>query len=350
MRKLLKKIIFIVNIFLAILLGFAWIGSFCFMKINFFSLLALGLPLLLLLNLVLLTFWLFFTKSKGNILISLIPITFCLLILNRFSKIRESEQTQGEINIMSYNIKEFTPYENIYQEEDLYLFDKKYNALIEEEDPDILCLQEFSERGNELKELYPYHVLSSRLEDKAVRPLLTLSKYPIIDHYTIKIKGNYTNNLCTDIVIKQDTVRVINLHMESLTLRKKSIKKDLQDSTLFVTDRYLSVYNRLTKGFDLHYDQINTISQEIKKSPYPVILCGDFNNTPFSYEYSKVISNLNDTYIYKGNGIVDTYHLIPIPIRIDYVFTSPSIEINSYEVIEKKISDHYPVKVSFTLP
>lgn len=350
MRKLLKKIILIINIFFAVLLLFAWIGSFCFVKINFFSLLALALPLLLLFNLALLAFWFFFTKSKENILISLVPVTFCLLILNRFSKIRESEQTQGDISIMSYNIKEFTPYQAIYQKEDLYLFDKKYQALIDEENPDILCLQEFSERGNELKERYPYYVHSNRLENKAIRPLLTLSKYPIINHYAVKIKGIYTNNLCTDIVVKNDTIRVINLHMESLTLKKKSIEKDLNDSTLFITDRYLSVYNRITKGFNLHYDQMDVIHQEVEKSPYPVVLCGDFNNTPFSYEYSKAISNLQDSYVQKGNGIVDTYHLIPIPIRIDYIFASPSIEINSYHIIKKKISDHYPVKASFTLP
>ncbi len=346
MRERLKKIIFFSNLIFSILLSLAWIGSFCFTKIVFFSFLALGLPLLFIINIIFLLFWFFYTKSKENILISLIPITFCLFILNRFSKIRESDQTQGDTTIMSYNIKEFTPYQNIYQKEDLYLFDKKYNALLEEENPDILCLQEFSERGNELKLLYPYHILNSKLQHKANRPLIIFSKYPIINYYAIKIKGKYTNNLFADIVIKKDTLRVVNLHMESLTLRKKELK----DSTNSIFTRYQKVYNRLAHSFKLHQDQIDAIMKEVKKSPYPVILCGDFNNTPFSYEYSKAITTLHDTYQHKGNGIIDTYHHIPIPIRIDYIFTSPSIKTNSYEVIDKKISDHYPVKVSFTLP
>ncbi|MFV0238193.1 MAG: endonuclease/exonuclease/phosphatase family protein [Flavobacteriales bacterium] len=346
MNKLVKRILFFGNILFSVLLSLAWAGSFCFTKITFFSFLALGLPFFFSINVIFIFLWIFYNKSKENILISLVPIIFCLFILDRFSKIRESEQTQGDISIMSYNIKEFTPYQDVYQREDLYLFNKKYRTLIEEESPDILCLQEFSERGGKLRLRYPYYILNSKLQDKVNRPLMIFSKYPIVNHYSVKIKGKYTNNLFADIVIKKDTIRVVNLHMESLTLRKKEIK----DLTNSIFARYYKVYSRIVNSFQLHQKQIDTIMEEVEKSPYPVILCGDFNNTPFSYEYSKTLSYLDDTYKRKGNGIVDTYHYIPIPTRIDYIFVSPTIETNSYEVVDKKISDHYPVKVSFTLP
>ncbi|MFV0531032.1 MAG: endonuclease/exonuclease/phosphatase family protein [Flavobacteriales bacterium] len=346
MRTIFKNILFSSNLIFAILLCFAWAGSFYFTKVIFFSFLALALPPLFIINLFFLLFWTFYTKSKKNVILSLIPVILCSFILNRFLKIGEKEQIQGDIAIMSYNIKEFTPYQNIYQKEDLYLFDKKYFALIEEENPDILCLQEFSDRGNELKSLYPYYILNLKLQHKASRPLIIFSKFPIINHYTKKIKGKYTNNLFADIVIQKDTVRVVNFHMESLTLKSTII----QDSTHSILTRYSNLYSRFAKSFQLHQEQVDVIMDEVKKSPYPVILCGDFNNTPFSYEYSKVTSFLHDTYRHKGTGIVDTYHNIPIPIRIDYIFTSPTIEINSYKVIDKKISDHYPVKVSLTFP
>ncbi len=342
MSKFLKRITLIFNLIFSTLLCFAWIGSFYFSKIIFFSFLALALPILTLINIGILFFWVFYTKNKENILISLFPLALCLFIIDRFYKIRENDNSNGDIKIMSYNIKEFTPYQNLYQLEDLYLFDKKYNAFVEEVNPDILCLQEFSEKaGKEIKENYPYHILNSKLENKANRPLITFSRYPIVNHYSINTEGKFTNNLFTDIVKNKDTIRVVNLHMESLTLHL--------DENSSILKKYIKDYERLANSLELHQMQINAIMEEINKSPYPVILCGDFNNTPFSYEYSKVVKNLEDTYINKGNGIIDTYHHIPIPIRIDYIFNSKDFETNSYKVIDKKISDHFPVIVELSL-
>lgn len=333
------------HLFFSILLLLAWFGSLDDNPFLSLSILALSLPLLFFINILFTLFWTFYTHSKINMLISVFPIIFCLFIANRFFTIR-SRGNRGSLSVISYNIKKFTPYRNTYQKEELHLFAKKYNTIIQEQDPDILCLQEYSFERSNLKNIYPYFVFDFHLEEKKSRPLAIFSKFPIIRQYSVKVKGRYTNNLFADIVFKKDTIRVVNIHLESLTLRKNDLKQPDRD---FIA-KYKKLYQRLLNSFKLHRYQIDTILKEIKKSPYPVILCGDFNNTPFSYEYSQTVKYLSDAYQEKGSGIVDTYHNIPIPIRIDYIFASPSIKINRYQVIRQKISDHYPVKIECTIP
>lgn len=106
----------------------------------------------------------------------------------------------------------------------------------------------------------------------------------------------------------------------------------------------------MTPTFQAHEDQIRKIRKVIDFSPYPVILAGDFNSVPNSYEYYNLGRDLQDAFLTVGNGASTSFHDYKVPLRIDYIFTSKSIIPLSYKVDHSvKLSDHYPVIAEFLL-
>lgn len=116
------------------------------------------------------------------------------------------------------------------------------------------------------------------------------------------------------------------------------------------TNKLGLIFSRLIPTFRAHEDQIKKIRKAVDGSPYPVILAGDFNSVPNSYEYYNLGKNLEDAFVKAGNGISTSFHEYSFPLRIDYIFTSSSIIPVSYKVDHSvKLSDHYPVIAEFLL-
>ena len=102
--------------------------------------------------------------------------------------------------------------------------------------------------------------------------------------------------------------------------------------------------------FKTHQEQVEILKDFIKQSPYPVILAGDFNSVPNSYEYYTISDILQDCFLEAGNGFSTSFHDYKFPIRIDYIFSSKELKPLSYKVDRtKKLSDHYPVMATFSL-
>jgi endonuclease/exonuclease/phosphatase family metal-dependent hydrolase len=98
--------------------------------------------------------------------------------------------------------------------------------------------------------------------------------------------------------------------------------------------------------------EVKALKRHINQSPYPVILCGDLNNTPLSYTYHHLRgSRFSDSFHHQQSiGMGNTYNGKMPPIRIDYVMHDKSFKTLSYKRIKVDFSDHYPVKVSLSLP
>lgn len=110
------------------------------------------------------------------------------------------------------------------------------------------------------------------------------------------------------------------------------------------------IVKRLIPTFKMHQDQVESIRTSIDESPYPVILAGDFNSVPNSYEYYHLSKNLNDAFFEAGSGSGTSFHDYKYPLRIDFVFTSPSIKPLTYHVDRSiKLSDHFPVISTLSL-
>lgn len=289
---------------------------------NFIS---LAFPVLIIIYIGLTGYWIIAMRKRA--------ILFLIGLLCFFNPIRRwinySPATQqGDLKMITFNS---------HGSKDL----PDLKDLIKTEDPGIIF---FQEKGSgiadrlQLKD-YPYSY-----EEIVVG---ILSKYPIIEKGDIINDDSNGHAIYADVEIKGKRVRLINLYLEPFYLSKSMVKpsKD-QDIN---EEKALFLKTRLYKSFRLHQDQIAQIKPYIQDSPYPVILGGDFNSVPNSYEYYQLSKGLTDAFMEVGNGLGTSFHDYKFPLRIDYLFSSPEIRPKSYHIDRSHhSSDHYPVIASFS--
>jgi len=231
----------------------------------------------------------------------------------------------------------------------LNLFD-----FLRDKNADIICLQEYKFRWwdktfneNAIKkklENTPYYHKELRDDDFG---LATFSKYPIIHKELVYHDRSINICMCSDIVMGADTVRVYNVHLKSVGFQSE--EKDLLEN---VVNRELgktvntvsSIFLHLKKSSLKRADQVMILMSHINQSPYPVIICGDFNDTPVSHSYQKVRGNRKDAFVKAGSGRSATFNIKRvIPLRIDYIMYSDVFKAYSYESPRVYLSDHFPV-------
>ena len=209
-------------------------------------------------------------------------------------------------------------------------------AMIKSLNPDILCLQEmgFSDIADSL--LAPLHPMPRSLSRTDLSPAI-YSRYPIISAGRIDSLKEF---VWADVVVKrgnsEDTLRIFNNHLHSTAIRRDD--NEYIESHAYLEDDSLrqvrSMVRRLTENNILRAAQVDTLAQMIAASPYPTIVCGDFNDTPISYTYRTVGRNLRDAFRWAGRGYSHTYRGFFDMLRIDYVMCSDEFEPLSYEVID----------------
>ena len=213
---------------------------------------------------------------------------------------------------MSFNVRLFNQNENIDDDK----IENKIVEMIKEKKPNVLCLQEFN-LTESTKELFDAFNYKKNNDNK----LQIFTNYRVIKSGYIKSK-----NICIykDIVLN-DTIRVYNIHLQSNWV--KTMKSSYQ--------------NRVNEALK--------IKKHINKSPFPVIVCGDFNDTPLSYTYSTLKKGLADSFQESGIGIGNSYVSIPT-LRIDYILHSQKYESYNYKKLKYKFSDHYPISCDILIP
>ncbi len=320
-------------------------------KIWFWNLSAYFTPVFLIFEIFVLLLLLIFRRYR----LSLIPV---FLLVISFSIIKdtlqfhdplESNNPANSLKVLTYNVA-LIPYDEINVDSasiDTNASNEFYQLLLREK-PDVLCLQEFHHVDSEHMDVlytlidqygYQYYVMTPVFlkHYKGYSGPIILSKYPIIHDYNHKFeKGDNDLNhlLAVDIVQGIDTVRVINVHLKSMSIRPS---KD-------------DNYQRLRNGFYIQNTQIEEAYEYVKNSPFKVVFCGDFNSLPYSYTYQFLKKHLKNTFDRRGNGFGYTLNRFPYFVRIDNVFTSPEITVKSHKVLrEYKQSDHFPLLVELGL-
>lgn len=361
-----RKVLLTVNIIVVVifLTGCAvpFISPAKFWPISFFG---LALPYALFVILIFLVCWLIFYIKYS--LVCLIPLMIgwkSIVVLFAFHPGNPPAVDPGNnITVMSYNVRYFKNFD--YSTTRNVLLRNNIFDLIHNQHPDILCLQEFytadHSRDNEnlqdiMKEMaLPYAFFSDdhSFQNRHAGVVL-FSKYPIIHTYKIGLSGakSVESAIAADMIRNdKDTFRVITVHLQSIYLNRKDLKglQKLmhQEDTGLVASRI--IVGKLRKAFLEREYQAHTVADMIRQSPYPVIVCGDFNDTPNSYAYFTISKNLQDAFLKKGFGLGRTYSGIAPTLRIDYILASPSFSVQSFQCIRKILSDHYPVisKVRF---
>ncbi len=254
---------------------------------------------------------------------------------------------RGTFKVMTYNVRSF------YGE-------RGENSaggvlrLIAEQEPDIVCLQEFNarlaERSSEyawLEETYQSTAFGRTQAPDSLygAPLVILSKYRILRS---GVALTPSASVWADVLMGRDTVRIFNNHLRSTAI--KASDGDYIASHRFLSDsagetRIRSMVTRLRDNSILRAAQVDSISAAIAASRPQRIVCGDFNDTPVSYVYHRMARGLNDAFRVCGSDYSHTFRGFWNMLRIDYVLSSPQFETLSYEVLPATWSDHLPVVV-----
>jgi endonuclease/exonuclease/phosphatase family metal-dependent hydrolase len=244
--------------------------------------------------------------------------------------------------------------------------------LVRDQNADVLCFEEFFESEvseyfisniSTLKKMgYPYYYYAPTVDFKNdfTHGIAIFSKYPIIDSgkYNLEVGKNTKDKnrigehlIFTDIKVNNKTYRIFATHLQSvhfdksdyqsLTMLKNAKDPGLNDSK--------TIISKLKKGYISRYEQADLIEQKLKESPYPSIICGDFNDVPNSSTYFKIKGNLKDAFLRKGSFIGRTFRFISPTLRIDYILVDKSFKVNQFRTIHVPYSDHYPVETDLLI-
>lgn len=278
--------------------------------------------------------------------------------LQLMPKVQEEIPEDSEsLRVMSYNVRLFDLYN---WSENTSVRDKIFEQ-IKNEEPDIICFQEFYhtdrkgyfETKDTLLQILPlpyvHEKYTHKMRGQQYFGVATFSRYPIVNQGNIPFETDF-NNFCiyTDLLVNEDTIRVYNTHFASIRFQKEDYKfmedNGGEESTLKGGQRILG---RLTSAAVNRSEQCEKVSEHVHSSPYDVILCGDFNDTPVSYTYRTLAKELDDAFIEKGSGIGNTYIGAFPSFRIDYILHRGEREVASFRTLPEKYSDHHAIVADF---
>lgn len=353
-----RKVIFFFNLIAIAALLLCYLNPFV-SPAKFWPLSFLGLayPVIYLVNIFFLLYWIL--RRSKLLLFSAISLFIGLFHFNTIYQFRWKDkallQEDKAIKVMSFNVRLFDLYNwSKNKETRTAIFD-----FINKENPDIIAFQEFyADDENEfinvdsLKALLnlPYndYEFTLTLRKKHHWGIATYGKFKIVGsgHVNFRVKSN---NVCiySDMLIHGDTVRVYNMHLQSIHLLKEdynfinALGKDSVDVDEYKGSRKIA--GRLKRAFIKRAEQVDSVAKSIKNSPYPVIVCGDFNDTPASYTYQTMTDKLSDAFVEAGKGWGKTYIGIFPSYRIDYILHSTGYEAYEYITHQEKLSDHYAI-------
>ena len=372
MKKALKKTLLLLNLVFAGSLLLAYLSVYIspedFWPLAFFG---LAYPVLLLLNLLMVILWSF--RKNKFLLISLVTILLGSGHIRNFIQIPVFKKKEFYVSkndtlhgdtlaprkvfaFLSYNVRLF----NYYKWADNPAAGEMILDLIADTNPEILCLQEIYTpvEGNiaslSLKDgtgSYAYSQIAYAKGSSLIGKygIATLSVFPIVNSGELRFPGTHNLVIFTDLKVHNDTLRIYNTHLQSIRLRKREydIIKMLNSGEEETMNEIKDISSRLKYAFRKRAHQAEILSDHIRESPWPVIVCGDFNDTPVSYTYHKIRGNLLDAFIESGKGIGNTYSGMFPSYRIDYILYSRDLKSGGFETARVDYSDHFPVKCRF---
>ena len=296
------------------------------------SVLSLGMPLLLITNTLFSTFWL--VKLKKQFFLSFLILAIGYQHVQAFVQFRTQEQSKSNLKIMSYNVRLFNAYK-WSKKNDL---DKDIYEFINIKSPDIISFQEYYPK-KDLSLKYPYKYIAPNKYGSSARQAI-YSKYKILTKGSLDFEKTGNNAIYADIIIEKDTIRIYNIHLQSLSIDKTKENFGQKDSE--------KLLKRFKSTFSRQATQAKLVLKHSSKCNYKTIFMGDFNNTAFSWVYKKLKQNKTDAFIEAGNGFGKSFDYI-FPFRIDFVLTDSTIKINDFTTYDVKYSDHFPIMARINL-
>lgn len=346
MRNALKRIILLLNLIVILALVISYLSVYVAPdKYWMPALFGMAYPFFIVVNICFMVFW-SMVKPK-YLFLSLLTIVLGWPYLERYYQLKGKTTEESDVKILSYNVKYFMGDENSTQKENA----DSIISFIEDQKADIICLQEARLRKNQIfnlqrtvKSLYSInHYQYAR--SSTTYGSVTMTRFPIVNMGEIRFKESNNITIYTDMVIGRDTVRVFNVHLQSYQI--DPTKYSIIDSPGVDQEEDLREVKEMgvkfKKAFQMRAEQVREIKKYIDESPYNVIVCGDFNDTPVSYSYQQLKGELKDAFVESGRGIGRTYIGKLPSFRIDNIFHGEKYHSFNFKTYDFRLSDHLPI-------
>lgn len=366
MRKFTDKVILILNVLVALGLTLSYLAPLINpAKLFFPALFGLAYPYILMANLLFICYWLI--RLRKEMLISIVVILLGWNHLNNMLpfnlkdvKIPETSSADRIFKALSYNVRGF----DVYQWTSDPHVKNEIFAFIQKQKPDILCFQEYytSDRTSDTHQANAKRLPA--LSQNAVYytanqnrnrgfGIATFSKFPIVKKSRIPFNSTSNAAMYTDILFRSDTLRVFNIHLQSIKFHQENYAFIDTASLKYSNEQIREIKeigSRLKTAFTMRSEQAQMIANYIKDSPHPVVVMGDFNDTPQSYAYRRIKKGVQDAFRKAGRGFGNTYAGELPSFRIDYILYSDPIIPYQFKRIKTDYSDHFPISTWLYLP
>ncbi len=327
-KSLLDRFFLFLNVIAVVLLLFAYLlPNISPIKASGLAVLSLFVPIMFVINILFAIFWI--VRLKKYFILSFFTIAIGLGFLSSIYKFSKKEVTSNnDFSLMSYNVRMF----NHYGWNPDNTLSKKAYDFISKEKPDILAIQEYHD-GDQIQIYYPYKYIKTKRQ-KHKFGLAIFSKYPIITSGSLNLENTSNNIIFADIAKGLDTIRIYNIHLESLGISKNEENFGQENSN--------KLFQRLKLGFKEQAKQTKKFLQHQKEWKGKTIVCGDFNNTSFSWIYKQISEGKQDAFREAGKGTGSTFDYI-FPLRIDFILPDLNFSVNQFQTYPVKYSDHFPI-------
>jgi endonuclease/exonuclease/phosphatase family metal-dependent hydrolase len=324
----------------------------------------LAYPLLLAGNLILLIYWLLRKSWYALLSILFIAVGWNVLLnnvsLHKSGNGSDKPDAGATVRLMTYNVHNFKRYgsgNDVSTKHEIL-------QLIQQEQPDVIGFQEFYSRkqgqydmcdsikkilGSDYYYFEPFTFNSTEAIGMAI-----FSKFPIVAQGVIHlsdVKGSGNQCLYIDVRTGEKVFRVYSVHLQSIRFDPEDYKYlnsiSQQGKTDMSSTRRLG--SKLKSAFIKRSTQVDKVKEHAALCQYPYIISGDFNDTPSSYAVNTMAKGLKNAFREKGVGFGRTYNGDFPNYQIDYIMASPHFDVANYKIIEKKLSDHYPVRSDLVL-
>jgi len=365
-KKVTNRAILILNILAALALILSYMAPLVNpAKIFFPALFGLAYPYILMVNLLFIFYWLI--SLKKEIFISILVILIGWFHLNntlplnfKDVKIPETSNADQLFKALSYNVRGFDMYKwtsDPHVKKEIFDF-------IQKQKPDILCFQEYYTSAQKNDTHRANSKLLPALSQSAVYysagqnknrgfGIATFSTFPIIKKSRIPFNSTSNAAMYTDILFRSDTIRVFNIHLQSIKFHQENYAF-MDTASLKYSNQQMreikEIGSRLRTAFSMRAEQAQMIANYIKDSPYPVVVMGDFNDTPQSYAYNKIRKGIHDAFRRAGRGFGNTYAGELPSFRIDYIMYGDPFIPYQFKRIKTDYSDHFPISSWLYLP
>ncbi len=320
----------------------------------------LAYPVILLFTLLFFIYWLIM-KSRMTFVVILVMIFggklhFRTVAMPFGTEEKSESDTVSTLKITSYNVRLFDLYE--WSDAGKYVNRNAIFKYLQEQNSDVICFQEFYQQDrptkfptrDTLKGLletpFCHEKYSHKLEGRQNFGIAMFSKYPMISRGDIVFEDplNIDNNYCifADIIKGKDTFRVYNVHLQSIKFKKDEYQV-FSDSVHKIKEKKSTAQLLLEKlriAYPKRAEQARLVVEHMQQSPFPIIICGDFNDTPMSYTYNIFNGLYTDAFRNTSSGLGVTYAGKVPAGRIDYIFHSKNLHSSNFVIQKEVYSDH----------